>query len=257
VPLGAGRTDETFPLDCGGVAWFGSAADPFWANGVALAQFLSAAQAGDYRPEVFAAEANNVFAQRNVTAIALQLPNSTFGGPTVNLWARISLYGHAEQKQVSRFGNPMLRPLFFPDPAPEAEELNNASPANDVDRHAARLEEVATRIASLRGLANPTDHARSVAGAFLPDVMAFRPGQAARYAPGRGNGRTLNDDAFGTALSVLNGSPLGGTPSPHPTVPKFPHLLPANHDDLPSLAEMFGFRQLAPTVDPSSASINS
>ena len=64
-------------LDGGGVAWFGAAADPFWADGVALALFVGALEAGDYRPEVFGAEPSNIFAGRNVTAIALQLPNST------------------------------------------------------------------------------------------------------------------------------------------------------------------------------------
>jgi hypothetical protein len=74
--------------------------------------------------------------------------------------------------------------------------------------------------------------------------LTLRPGQPARYQPGTGNGRTLHHDAFGTALTVLNGSPLGVTPSPHPLVSEFPHLVPANHDDLPALADLFGLRPL-------------
>jgi hypothetical protein len=248
-PLGSGATGEIFSLQGGGVAWFGVATDPFWADGPALFQFISALEAGDYRPEVFAAEPANIFAGRNVTAIALQLPNSSFRSPAVSLWARISLYGHAEQRQVSRFGNPMVRPLFFPVPGPDAEELNGGSPANDVRAHAGRLRDVATRVGTLRGVADPTAHARAVVRAFLPDVLMFRPGRPARYEPGTGNGRTLHDDAFGSALSLLNGGPLGVTPSPHPNVPEFPHLLPANQDDLPSLADLFGLRPLAPTRD--------
>ena len=116
-------------------------------------------------------------------------------------------------------------------------------------RMPARLEQVATRLATLRDFADPAAHARSVVGAFLPDVLTLRPGQPARYQPGTGNGRALHDDAFGTALTVLHGSPLGITPSPHPIVPEFPHLLPANYDDLPSLADLFGLRPLAPARD--------
>src|SRR5262249_27355843 len=99
--LGSGPTDEVFSLDGGGAAWFGSAADPFWADGVTRALFIGALESGDYQPDLFGTEASNIFARRNVTAIALQLPNSTFGGTAVSLWARISLYGHAEQRQVS------------------------------------------------------------------------------------------------------------------------------------------------------------
>jgi hypothetical protein len=216
-------------------------------------QFIGALDAGDYRPEVFGAEPGNVFAGRNVAAIALQLPNAVFGGPVVSLWARISLYGHAEQKQVSRFGNPMVRPLFFPVPGPETEVLNAGSPASDAETHAARLERVATRLATVRGFADPASHARTVAAAFLPDMLMLRPGQPARYHPGTGNGRTLYDDAFGTALTLLNGSPLGVTPSPHPLVPEFPHLLPANHDELPALADLFGLRPLDPGRNAASA----
>ena len=229
------------------MAWFGSAADPFWADGVTLALFIGALEAGEYRPDIFNAAPSDIFAGRNVTAIALQVPNSTFGGNAISLWARISLYGHAEQKQVSRFGNPMVRPLFFPVPGSDAESANSGSPANDIDAYAGRLERVATRLATLQGAADPAAHARSVVRAFLPDVLTFRPAEPARYHPGTGNGRTLHDDAFGTALSVLNGSPLGVTPSPHPSVARFPHLLPANHDELPSLTDLFGLRPLAPT----------
>jgi hypothetical protein len=251
--LGAGSTGEIFSLDGGGAAWFGSAADPFWADGVALALFIGALAAGDYRPDLFGPEPSNIFAGRNVTAIALQLPNSTFGGPAVSLWARISLYGHTEQTRVSRFGNPMVRPLFFPVPGPDAEGANAGSPASDIDAQTDRIEQVATRLATLQGLTDPATHGRTVGRAFLPDVLTFRPAQPARYQPGTGNGRTLDDDAFGTALSVLNGSPLGVTPSPHPIVPEFPHLRPATDDDLPSLADLFGLRPLAPAHDATSS----
>lgn len=252
-PLGVGATDEIFPLDGGGVAWFGAAADPFWADGLALFQFIAALEAGTYSPEVFDAEPGNIFAGRNVTAIALQLPNAAFRGSAVRLWARISLYGHAEQTQVSRFGNPMVRPLFFPIPGPDTETLNGGSPASDAKTHADRLEQVATRIATLRGLADPAAHGRAVVAAFLPDVMTLRPGRPARYQPGTGNGRTLHDDAFGTALTVLHGGPLGVTPSPHPVVAEFPHLAPASHEDLPALADLFGLRPLDPASDAASA----
>ena len=245
-PLGTGHTAAITPLRHGGSAWFGLAGDPFWADGSALFQFHSALAAGDYRPDLIGAEPSNIFTGRNVTAVALQLPNAAFGGDEVALWARISLYGHAPQQRVSRMGNPMLRPLFFPNPGPEAEELNAGSPATDLERHGTRLEQLAEQIATLGHLPKPDAHAASVAHAFLPDVLRFRPGQPAHYQPGTGNGRGLQDDAFGTALSVLNGRPLGRTESPHAVVSAFPHLLPANNEEMPSLADLFGLRPLVP-----------
>ena len=82
---------------------------------------------------------------------------------------------------------------------------------------------------------------------FLPDVLRYRPGQSARYAPGTGNGRGLHDDAFGTALSLLVGKPLGVTTSPNPLVPGFPHLAPAGPGDLPALSDLLRLRAPAHT----------
>jgi hypothetical protein len=241
--LGIGTTGEVFPLDGGGSAWFGVASDPFWGDGVALAGFQDRLAAGEYRPELFAATPANIFDGRNVSAIVLRVPNATFGGDRVSLWARISLYGHAEQRQVSRMGNPMLRPLFFGAPGPETESLNAGSPADDVVLHGPRIERAAARIAGLRGLPDAAGHAAALTRAFLPDVLYLQPGQPARYEPGSGNGRGLHDDAFGIALSLFHGSPLGTTASPHPDVPAFPHLAPADEQDLPALMDLFGLRR--------------
>jgi len=240
--LGSGCTDEVFALAGGGSAWFGVVSDPFWGDGFALAGFADHLAAGEYRPEVFTASPANVFEARNVTAIALQVPNATFGGNRVSLWARILLVGHGLEPQVSRMGNPMLRPLFFGAPGPDSEALNAGAPADDVRLHGARLRVVAENLAIMQGLADPVAHASGVIQAFLPDVLALRPGSPARYEPGAGNGRGLHDDAFGIALSVLNGSPLGGSPSPHPAISAFPYLAPADESKLPALLDMFGLR---------------
>lgn len=244
--LGEGETGDVIPLVGGGSAWFGVVADPFWADGAALGGFLQALAADAYRPELLTAAPGNLFDGRNVTAVALQVPNTAFGADHVTLWARISLYGHAPQRRVSRMGIPMLRPLFFPVPGPDTDALNAAGPDTDVASHTERLRRSATQLADVRGFPEPARHAARVAQAFLPDVLHFRPGQPARFYPGAGNGRGLHDDAFGTAVSLFNGAPLGVSPSPHPVVGAFPHLAPAGHRDLPALAELFGLREHAP-----------
>lgn len=244
--LGAGRTGEAFALGNGGSAWFGPAGDPFWGDGVALFAFHQGLAENQYRPELFTVTPGNLFAGRNVTAIALQVPDAAFGGTDVAVWARISLYGHGPQRQVSRMGNPMLRPLFFPQPGPDTEALNAGSPAGDLTGFGEAVRRTAAHVAKLSGITRPDEHAATLVAAFLPDVLRYRPGQPARFAPGTGNGRGLHDDAFGTALSLLAGRPLGVTASPHPVVPGFPHLAPAGHEDIPALADLFGLREHAP-----------
>src|SRR6516162_5507314 len=59
----------------------------------------------------------NPFARRNVTAIVLEVPNELIGRGKINAWATISLFGHAREVQVSRWGLPMVNP-----PLPERPE---------------------------------------------------------------------------------------------------------------------------------------
>ncbi len=241
--LGVGRTGESFALSSGGSAWFGLAQDPFWGDAVALFAFNRALADNQFRPELFSGPPGNLLAGRNVTAIALQIPDAAFGGTDVAVWARISLYGHAPQRQVSRAAHPLLRSFFFPHPGPGTEALNAGAPADDVARYSDLVRRTAAHIADLSRAADPVGHAAAVAAAFLPDQLRYRPGLPAHFAPGAGNGRDLRDDAFGTTLSLIVGRPLGTTTSPHPVVPEFPHLAPAGQDDIPALADMLGLRR--------------
>jgi Domain of unknown function (DUF4331) len=240
--LGVGHTSQTFNLSNGGSAWFGLAQDPFWGDAPALFAFTRGLADDQYHPELFTGTPANLLAGRNVTAIALQIPDHTFGGTDVAIWARISLYGHAPQRQVSRAAHPLLRSFFFPRPGAATEALNAASPAHDIANYGDMVRKAALHIAELGQVAAPAQHAATVAAALLPDQLRYRPGQPADFAPGTGNGRGLHDDAFGTTLSLMVGRPLGVTASPHPVVPRFPHLGPASHDDLPALADMLGLR---------------
>jgi hypothetical protein len=240
--LGAGRTGEPLSLSNGGTAWFGLAQDPFWGDAAALFAFTHGLAASQYRPELFTATPRNLLAGRNVTAIALQIPDDAFGGPDVAVWARISLSGHAPQRQVSRAAHPLLRSFFFPQPGPATEALNAGSPADDVAAYGDLVLRTALHVAQVSQAAMPDQQAATVAAAFLPDQLRYRPGQPAHFQPGSGNGRGLHDDAFGTTVSLMVGRPLGATTSPHPIVPEFPHLAPAGHDELPALADMLGIR---------------
>jgi len=141
--LGEGRTGEVFSITGNGLAWAGLAADPFNADGTAIGKFNQGLREGRYNPEVFTASPSNAFAGRDVTAIALQLPDAALGSTRIGLWARISLTGdgHTRQRQVSRIGQAMLRPLFFnpPDTEAELDALNAGAPATDLATHSQRV----------------------------------------------------------------------------------------------------------------------
>jgi hypothetical protein len=251
ILLGEGKTGAVFPLGAGGLAWAGQAADPFTADGVALAGFLQSLAAGDYRPEAFTASPANVFAGRDVTAIALQVPDAALGGARVATWARISLVGHAPQQQVSRIGQAMLRPLFFSPADAESETLNAGGPATDREVHGPRVSCIASAVARLAGLPDPAAHAEKVMAAFLPDVVRYQPGAPAVFEPGGGNGRALDDDSFDIAIQFLAGSRLGNASTPRPATAEFPYLSPPQPADLPALADLFGLRGQRPEQAPS------
>jgi hypothetical protein len=221
--VGEGRTGEVFSLDGDGLAWAG------------LGE-------GRYSPEAFTAAPANTFAGRDVTAIALQVPDAVFGGSRVAVWGRISLYGHGPQRQVSRIGQPMLRPLFFNPPDTDVDALNADAPANDRASYGERVRRLAATVARLAGLPDPDGHAEQVTAAFLPDVLGYRPGQPAAFHPGDGNGRALGDNAFDLAVAVLAGSPVASSSAPPQATPTFPYLSPSRPATLPALVDLY-FRQ--------------
>jgi hypothetical protein len=237
--VGAGRTGAVFALDGDGLAWAGLAADPFSGDGIALGKFLQGLSEGRYDPEVFTAAPGNAFAGRDVNAIALQLPDAVLGSTRIALWGRVRLDDHGSQRQVSRAGQAMLRPLFFNPPDAEVETLNAGTPAADLATHGERVRRIATTAARLAGLPDPDGHAARVTAAFLPDVLSYRPGQPAAFHPVHGNGRALGDDAFDIAVAVLAGSTLGSACVPRLATPAFPYLSAPQPADLPPLADYF------------------
>ena len=240
--LGEGHTGDVVPLSGNGsggegLAWAGLAADPFTADGAALGAFLQAVREGRYDAKIFTASPSNVFAGRDVTAIALQLPDAALGRTRLSVWARISVLDHVLPRQVNRIGQAMFRPLFFnpPDSEAEIDALNAGSPAHDRDTYGERVRTIAGTIARLAGLPDPDGHAAGVAEAFLPDVVTYRPGQPTVFHPGDGNGRALGDNAFDHAVAVLAGSALGNSSTPSPATEEFPYLSAPQPADLPPL----------------------
>ena len=91
------------------------------------------------------------FARRNVTAIVLKVPSELIGKGKINAWSTISLFGHAPEVQVSRWGLPMVTHLFLNDPSDQEvkEQFNASVPSEDLERFAKSIADFAEKMATM------------------------------------------------------------------------------------------------------------
>jgi hypothetical protein len=178
--LGSGVTDQIFSLECGGRAWFGVAADPFIGNGPALNAFVKALalDRADFTPFD---KRVDIFANRNVTAIVLEVPVEQIGVGRVGVWASISLHGHAPQRQVARAAWPLIKHLFVRDDHAGA-HLNDGAPTRDYENAGECIIANVAQVARLTGsVANPRHYGHHVANRVLPDILPYTLATAASF----------------------------------------------------------------------------
>ena len=158
-----GYTGQIVMAESGIRAFAGLAPDLFAGDAAALGVFRNAL----YKEDKFAPEAfqnrQNFFAGRNVTVIVLKVPIQLNGQYQVRAWATVSLYGHAPEAQVSRWGLPLITNIFMPD-MDMREEYNRAVPADDVAHFSSEISKVVEKVMLLTGLINH-NHDRSVGSA--------------------------------------------------------------------------------------------
>jgi hypothetical protein len=194
------------------------------------------AQAGDYRffagwrsdPFFFDAEGalNNLqftgqdlFADKDIGSIVLELSNAVLGPGQVGLWARTLIPADGaggSWVQADRGARPSQTPFL-------AGEQNEAylagEPADD-----ARFVAVFAHALEHTGGYTP-EEARRVAETLLPDLLRYDPTRPASFPD---NGRTLTDDASDTFLAILtNGKVKQDNVGPHDDLlAEFPYLGP-------------------------------
>lgn len=211
-----GQTGKT--QQKGGVrAYVGLAPDLFAGDAVALRAFLKAF----YEEHRFDAEAfqnrQNFFRNRNLVALVLEVPNELIGRGQINAWATASLYGHAPEMQVSRWGLPLISHLFFNDPKnQELKEFYNASPpSDDVARLSAAIAEFAQTMATYaRATPNPDEYGKQVAARLTPIVLPYELGTPAAFDYAGFNGRPLGDDVMDIMLTLASNKPLADGVAP-------------------------------------------
>jgi hypothetical protein len=112
-------------------AYVGMAPELWAADALAFFRFLTAL----YKDQRFGLDAfdnrANFFAKRNVLAIVLEVPNELVAKGKVHGWATTSLFGHAPETQVYRWGLPLLTHLYLSGSAELAEKFHEAPPFED------------------------------------------------------------------------------------------------------------------------------
>jgi Domain of unknown function (DUF4331) len=112
----AGHTGRVVETATGVKAFAGLAPDLFAGDAIALGEFPTALFEKERFDRSAFQSGKNFFAGRNVTALVLEAPTSLIGQGLVRGWATASLYGHAPETQVSRWGLPLIANIFMPDP---------------------------------------------------------------------------------------------------------------------------------------------
>jgi hypothetical protein len=148
------------------------------------------------------------FARRNITAIVLEVPSALIGKGKISAWATISLFGHAPEVQVSRWGLPMVTHLFLSDQ--EAKEQFNASvPSEDIERFAKSIADVAEKMTSYAdSAADPAEYGKLIAARLCPDTLSYELGTPAAFELASFNGRALGDDALDVMLTLVTNTPI-------------------------------------------------
>ncbi len=198
-------------------AWVGIAPELFAANANGLHAYLTAFfQDHRYNGDAFQNH-QNFFSRRNVTAIVLEVPNHLIGQGKVHAWTTISLYGHAPEVQVSRWGLPLVTHIFLKESASPAlppysdlkEEFNASTPSGDVSRFAPVIAAFAEKMTTYAGSApNPAEYGKQLAARLCPTILPYEIGTPAVFDVARFNGRALTDDAMDVMLSLTANQPI-------------------------------------------------
>jgi hypothetical protein len=233
-----GKTGEIVSTEAGLLAFAGLAPDLFAGDGAALGVFRNALfKDNKFSPEAFL-NRTNFFAGRNVSAIVVEIPNDMIGTGLIHGWATCSLYGHAPEVQVSRWGLPLITNAFMPD-MEMREDFNRGVPADDVLRFSAHIGGIAEKLSGLAGsAADPVAYGRRLVARLLPAILPYELGTPAAFDFVGFNGRGLTDDAMDVILTLATNTPLGDGVAPDQRRVR---------KDFPYFGESYGRSEQAPT----------
>jgi hypothetical protein len=226
--IASARLNTTFDEGTGVCAFAGVVRDAFAGDAAALEKFKAAFADGRYEPEAFDHRVN-FFHERSVAAIVLEVPNSLIGSNLhVQAWSTVSLFGHAPEQQVARWGLPLFTHVYLPD-AESREQFNRSTSSDDAAPFRAAAAATVSHYAGAAGTANdPNVYGSRVASLFGSLTLPYLIGTTASFDYTGFNGRALGDNVMDCMLSLLTNSPLGTGIAPDSALfdTNFPYLQP-------------------------------
>ncbi|MBV9886506.1 MAG: DUF4331 family protein, partial [Acidobacteria bacterium] len=222
-------TGQIATADQGCLAFAGLVPDVFATNGAGFGAFRAALWSEDrFAPEAFQ-NGQNYFAGNNVTAIVLEVPTSMIGRGVVHAWATASLYGHAPEVQVSRWGLPMITHLLLSNPSLHgaSENYNRAVPADEVALFSQPMHDFVEKVTALaHSAADPSAYATQLLARLCPSVLPYELDTPASFSFAGFNGRGLGDDVMDVILTLVTNTPLadGVAPDMRLMRPDFPYF---------------------------------
>jgi hypothetical protein len=201
-------------------AFVGVAPELWAADAIAFFNFLTALHQEDRFDITAFVHQKNFFKSRNVMALVLEVPTSMIGSGEVHLWSTASLYGHAPEVQICRWGLPLFTHLYLSDPGRPglADKYHQSSPSDDValfgDAVASFTAKVASRAGSTR---NPQEYGRAIASRLCPVMLPYELGTDAAFGLADFNGRPLWTDAYDVMLTLAANRPITDGVAPDST----------------------------------------
>jgi hypothetical protein len=210
-------------------AYVGIAPEMFAGDAFALHGFLTAFYKEQrYDGDVFQ-NRQNFFARRNVTAIVLEVANDLIGKDRVHAWATASLYGHAPEMQVSRWGLPLITHIFLNDPNHQdvKERFNQSTPSGDLASFSGFIGDFAQKMTTYAGsVMNPIEYGKQMIARLCPVTLPYELGTPAAFDLAGFNGRPLGDDVMDVMLTLASNKPIqdGAVPDRNRIRGEFPYF---------------------------------
>ena len=224
----SGYTNHVLAGEHGVRVFAGVVNDPFAGDAAALETFKAAFEQGTYNPDAFGNRIN-FFRDRAIAAVVLEVPNRLIANTTrVNAWTTVSLYGHAPEKQVARWGLPLLTHIYLGS-TDLREQFNRTRPSDDSSPFTSSIvSTVAKYVESAGTTGDPEAYGRRVAALFGSLTLPYELGTVASFDYTGFNGRSLPDNVMDNMLSLLTNSPLGTGIGPDSArfTGTFPYLQP-------------------------------
>ena len=157
----------------------------------------------------------------------LEVSTGQIGSGKVHAWATTSLFGHAPEVQVQRWGLPLMSHLFLSSSDALKEKMNAITPSEDVAQLSVPIAEFAERMSTYAAsVVDPAEYGKQVAARLCPIMLPYELGTAAAFDLAGFNGRPLGDDVMDVMLTLSSNKPLadGVAPDRSRTRSEFPYF---------------------------------